>query len=170
MTRNLDSQKLYEKWERKVTQDTEAKMCNENIVINQTEKKAKCDDWETIYKNDIPGQTGIDLKLKKGNSIIVIEAKGGRVSQKNAKSRIEMALGAIIMDMEKENSDKSYYYCLAFPATEAFKKCEIPSRARQQLGLNIIFVDCSTGLLKIIRSDRKDMTDFSSFDELLHIN
>ena len=170
MTSELDTHKKqqYEKWEIKMREREKEGICSEKVVINQIEKRANFDGWDTLAKNDNPGQTGIDLKLKKknGNCIIIIEAKGERVRQINAKGRTQMALGAIIMDMKEGNHDR--VYCLAFPNTANFQKAVamIPTGVRKRLGLNTIFVDCTTGVLRVLLPDRNDVIDLSSFEEL----
>jgi len=135
-------------------------------VIKVLEQKVTSD-WKKI--KHIGSDTGIDLTLAKDDRMVVIEAEGEREKSKNVKGRVKMALGAIIMDMNKEETGKVYRYCIALPDTEAFKECKIPARPRQQLGLNIIFVDCPTGLLKVLLPDGKDTKEainFSSFDKL----
>ena len=85
---------------------------------------------------------------------------------------MERALGQIIMDMSNEEAGKEYAYCVAFPATQAFERCRIPIRPRQQLKLNIVFVDCCSGLLKVLLPDGRyvrDAIDLSSFDELFKV-
>ena len=74
------------------------------------------------------------------------------------------------MDMKNEESEKDYRYCLAFPATEAFRKCKIPTKARQRLGLNIIFVECPTGLLKVLKAGADDVFELNNLDELFHVD
>lgn len=179
MTSSSDSE--YKKWEekckrreeRKKHQEEIAKKNSEKIVVNRIVERANSQRWETDEKHVHPGETGIDLKLKKSDHrLLVIEAKGER-AQRNAKGRVASALGQVIMDMKDEKPEKIYGYCLAFPFTEGFEKVvyKIPSKARHRLGLNIIFVDCSTGLLKVLLpsgKDAKDAIDLSSFGELFH--
>ncbi len=169
MTSNLDSakQQQFENWKKRQQQQSEkARKWSEGRVVEELEKRAKSEGWTTEKH---PGnEPGVDLKLGKDNRIIIVEAKGERPKQKHAGGRVEAALGAIIMDMKEENPDK--VYCVAFPATEDFQKvvCEIPTTPRQRLGLSIIFVECPTGLLKVLRPDAEDAIDLSKFDELLH--
>lgn len=180
MTSNPDSEKQYsyrqfeeqmkKKGERQKEQEEIATKNAEKVVVNRIEERANLEGWET-EKHVHPGEGGIDLKLKKNNNqIIVIEAKGERATQRAVKGRVERALGQIVMDMNNEEAGKEYVYCVAFPATQAFGRCKIPTRARQQLKLNIVFVDCFSGLLKVLLPngrDIEDAIDLSSFDELL---
>ncbi len=163
----------YKKWVGiKKQQEEVATENSETIVVNRIAERANSEGWKTDLKHEQPGEGGIDLRLKKSddNRIIIIEAKGERVnlSQRDGRSRIIFALGQIILDMKDEEPDRVYRYCLAFPATPAFTKCEIPRKPRKQLGLNIFFVECSTGSLKVLLPDGKDAIDLSNFDELFH--
>lgn len=139
-------------------------------VVEVVEKKAKDDGWKTEKKH-LGNEPGIDLKLEKNNRIVIIEAAGERPNQPDITGRVKMALGAIILDMKNEEPKKEYRYCLAFPATPAFTKYQIPRKPRKQLQLDIIFVECSSGLLKVLLPDGKDTEDaidLSNFDELFH--
>jgi hypothetical protein len=169
MTVNSNSEK--QKFEKEMRERDKRLENSEYRVIEALEKKANFEGWETDEKHVHPGEGGIDLKLKRRNDnrIIVIEAKGERANQRNAKGRVALALGQITMDMKNEEPEKDYRYCLAFPATEAFRKCKIPTRPRQRLGLNIIFVECTTGLLTVYQPDTKDVIDLKTFNELFHV-
>lgn len=74
------------------------------------------------------------------------------------------------MDMKEEKLDKVCCYCVAFPATEGFQKvvCRIPTTPRQLLGLNVISVKCTEGLIKLRRPQASDEIDLRNFDELFH--
>lgn len=138
-------------------------------VVEVLKEKAKSEHW--ITEAHFGRDAGIDLKLEKDNRIVIIEAAGERPNQKNVTGRVKLALGAIILDMKYEKPHEVYRYCLAFPATPAFMKHNIPCKARKQLGLNIILVECSTGLLKVLLpngKDTEDAIDLSNFDELFH--
>ena len=131
------------------------------------EKKADLDDWTAHEK---PGnETGIDVVLEKEGNKILIEAKGARASQKNARSSVASALGQIIKDMNDNNPEGTHGYCVAFPSTGDFRKASesIPLRCRRLLGVNVIFVDCVTGLLTVRQPNSRDEVALASFSMLL---
>lgn len=160
---------MIKKGKQRKQQEEVAKRNAEKVVVNRIIERAKLERWNTEGTVD-RGEGGIDLKLKKNNDrIIIIEAKGERASQRSVKGRVERALGQIVMDMNNEEAGKEYAYCVAFPATQAFERCRITTRPRQQLKLNILFVDCCSGLLKVLLPNGRDTRDaiyLSSFDEL----
>jgi hypothetical protein len=133
-------------------------------VIEVLDKKAKDDGWRT--EKHASTEHGIDLSLEKNNGLVVIEVVGEREKQPNVRGRVKSALGAIIMDMNNEETGKEYRYCIAFPATEAFQRCEIPVKARELLRLNIIFVECRTGALKVLLPSSSDRAALTNFDDL----
>jgi hypothetical protein len=150
----------YQKWETRMQHPHDS-------VIEVLDKKAKDDGWKT--EKHPSKEHGIDLLLQKDNGLVIIEAVGEREKQPNVSGRVKSALGAIIMDMNNEEIGKEYRYCIAFPATQAFERCRIPIRPRQQLKLNIVFVDCYSGLLKVLLPNGRDIgdvIDLSSFDEV----
>ena len=161
MTKNsdLENQQEYQKWEAKMQHSHDS-------VIEVLDKKANDDGWKT--EKHLGNEPGIDLKLKRNNCLVIIEAEGERPDQPNVTGRVKMALGAIIMDMNYEETGKEYRYCIAFPATEAFEKYKIPAKARKRLGINMIFVECTTGILKVLLPDANDAADLNNFDELFH--
>ena len=183
MTSNpdLEKQHLHEQFEEEMKnkglkrkkQEEIAVKNAEKIVVDRIEGRAKLEGWDT-EKHVHGGEGGIDLKLKKkkNNRLVVIEAKGERKSVGSVKGRVERALGQIIMDMNNEEAGKEYAYCVAFPCTQAFERCRIPIRPRQQLKLKIIFVECCSGLLKVVSPNAEgtgDAIDLSSFDELFPV-
>lgn len=147
----------YQKWETRMRHPHDS-------VIEVLDKKAKDDGWKT--EKHLSKEHGIDLWLEKNNDLVVIEAVGEREKQPNVSGRVKSALGAIIMDMNNEETGKDYRYCIAFPATEAFERCKIPTKARKLLRLNIIFVECCTGALKVLLPGASDRADLTNFDEL----
>jgi len=177
---DLEKQHLYKQFEEKMKnkglkQEEQKEIGTKNaeeVVVNRIKERAKLEGWER-EKPAHPSEGSIDLKLNKNNNrILVIEAKGERKSQGPVKGRVERALGQIVMDMNNEEAGKKYAYCVAFPATQAFERCRITTRPRQQLKLNIVFVDCYSGLLKVLIPNGRDVgdtIDLSSFDELFKI-
>ena len=161
MTSNSDSE--YKKWE-EIMQNIEDR------VIEELEKKAKSEGWIPI-KNVGRGKPGVDLKLTKDNRIIIIEAKGERLGPPQHGSEVRGALGEIIMDMKGESPAKVYCYCMAFPDTKGFRRVvhDISAIPRQRLGLNIIFVECPEGSLKLLQPGAPNATNLSNLDELFHI-
>lgn len=147
----------YQKWETRMQHPHDS-------VIEVLDKKAKDDGWKTEKRPS--KEHGIDLLLQKDNGLVIIEAVGEREKQPNVSGRVKSALGAIIMDMNNEEIGKEYRYCIAFPATEAFERCKIPAKARRLLRLNIIFVECRTGALKVLLPSASDRADLTNFDEL----
>jgi len=167
---NLDSKNQQELYSQRLERQKEASQCSHDSVLEELVKKAEVGGWK-IQKH-MGREAGIDLKLERNNRIVVIEAVGERPDQPNITGRVKMALGAIILDMKNEETENEYRYCLAFPATPAFTKYQIPRKPRKQLQVNIIFVECSSGLLKVLLPDGKDTEDgidLSSFDELFQV-
>lgn len=159
----------YEKWVKIKTKKEEiAKENNEKIVADRIAKRANSEGWDS--EEHTGHEHGIDLRLERGNHIIIIEAKGERpnLSQRGGRSRVVSALGQIILHMKDGDADNVYCYCLAFPATPAFTECKIPCKPRKLLRLNIIYVDCYTGLCKVLLPSGKNAINFGSFDELFH--
>ena len=142
---------------------------NEERVIEILENKANFQGWKTICKNVGQGKQGIDLKLEKDNSIIVVEAKGEREGPPQHSSEVKGALGEIIMDMKGENLNRICCYCIAFPDTPSFQSIvnDIPVTPRQKLNLTVILVDCSAGQIGVRQPDSQREVKFSTFDSLL---
>jgi hypothetical protein len=147
-----------QKWEERTKNSHER-------VVEALDRKANNDGWKTVEKHSGPEQ-GIDLKLEKDNRLVITEVAGERPAQPNVTGRVKMALGAIMMDMNNEEAGREYRYCIAFPATEAFERCKIPVQARKFLGINVIFVKCATGALKVLLPDANNVTDLSNLDGL----
>ena len=166
MTGNLNLEKEREKFESKQrSRDRIVDLYSEDRVIEQLEKKAEREDWIVVEKH--PGlEHGVDLKLQKGNRIIVIEAKGERRSR-TQHSAVEGALGAIIMHMTERTANRAY--CVAFPSTDAFRNLvrNVPMMPRQRLGLNIIFVE-ETVLLNVLFPNAPNPSKLNNFDELFN--
>ncbi len=139
----------------------------EEQVIEILENRANAEGWKTIDKN-VGRVQGVDLKLLKANNVIVIEAKGEREGPPQHRSELNGVLGEIIMDMKEEKLHQVYSYCIAFPKTDRFRRTvdNIPLKPRQRLGLNIIFVDCSTRLLTVLQSAAQHEIALNNFDEL----
>jgi hypothetical protein len=90
-----------------------------DTVIEALDKKAKDDGWEVIDKH-LGKKHGIDMRLRKSNCLVVIEAVGERASQPSVTGRVKSVLGAVIMRMNNGDAGKEHRYCVAFPATEAY--------------------------------------------------
>jgi len=152
-----------------MSEDSDSRKWDERIensherVVEALNRKANDDGWKTIGKHSGPEQ-GIDLKLEKDNRVAIIEVAGERPTQPNVTGRVKMALGAIMMDMKDEEAGREYRYCMAFPTTEAFERCKIPLKARKSSGISVVFVECTTGALKVLLPDANDMTHFSNLD------
>jgi hypothetical protein len=165
---NLDSKnqhELYNEWEER---QKKANQYSHNSVLEKMVKKAEVGGWKTLEHHE-GREAGIDLKLERNNRVVVIEAVEERPTQPNITGRVKMALGAIILDMKNEETEKEYRYCLAFPATPAFTNYRIPGKPRKQLQVSIIFVECFSGLLKVLLpdgQDTEDAVDLSNFDQL----
>jgi hypothetical protein len=154
-----------------MSEDSDRRKWDERIensherVVEALNKRANDDGWKTVGKHS-GAEQGIDLKLEKDNRLVIIEVAGERPTQPNVIGRVKMALGAIMMDMKDEEAGREYRYCVAFPATEAFERCRIPPKARKSSGINVVFLECTTGALKILLPDADRMTDFSNLDGL----
>jgi len=164
---NLNLEKEFEKFGNKQrSRDRIVDLYSEDHVVELLEKKAECEDWTVVEKH--PGlEHGVDLKLQKGNRVIVIEAKGERKAR-TQHGAVKGALGAIIMHMTEGTADRAY--CVAFPSTDAFRNlaCSIPTMPRQRLGLNIILVE-ETGLLNILFPNALNPSKVNRFDELFNL-
>jgi hypothetical protein len=148
----------YEKWEERMWHPHDS-------VLEALDKKAKRDGWEVVEEH-LGKERGIDMRLRKNNCLVVIEAVGERASQSSVTGRLKAVLGAIIMRMDGEEAGREYRYCVAFPATEAYYECSIPVRARKLLRLSVVFADCRTGALEVVMPDARGKVDLTSFDEL----
>lgn len=113
-----------------------------------------------------PGREhGPDLKLQKGNRVILIEAKGERPSQ-TRHGAVTGALEQIIMNMTIQSANVAY--CVAFPSTEAFTRlvCSIPTSPRQRLSLHALLVEEGTGLLKVLFPHTSCPSKIDNLDDL----
>ncbi len=162
MTANLNSDK--QKFEEEMKRLGNSEECVMEVLC----KRTAYDSWE--IKDRHPGNDpGIDLKVQKDNRIIIIEAKGERPSPGQYKNEVWGALEEIVKDMKDENPEIEYRYCCAFPDTKTFQRAVhlyIPRKLCQERKINIVFVNCESGLLKVLQHDTSTVIDLNNFDEL----
>jgi len=139
----------------------------EECVVEVLEQRALSEGWGVIEKH-VGSDVGCDLKLQKAKRVVFIEVKGERESQKNAKGRVMMAMGQIIMVMGENNPDNIYSFCVAFPDTDNFRKIvdKIPVDPWQKLGFKLILVDCPKKLVKVRQADSSMGTNLGNLDDL----
>ena len=144
------------------------KQNTEDRVVDVLHQRAKSEGWGG--EPHLGSDAGCDLRLKKDGRVVFIEAKGERENKKSATQRVQLAIGQIIMRMEKDNPNSINSFCMAFPDTDNFRKIvdKIPPSPRNTLRLSVFLVDCPKNSIKLLRSGSSKYTKLNNFEELFY--
>ena len=144
------------------------KQNTEDHVVDVLHQRAISERWDV--EKHVGSDAGCDLRLEKDGRVVFIEAKGERENQKPATQRVQLAIGQIIMRMEKDNPNRINSFCMAFPDTDNFRKIvdKIPPSPRNTLRLSVFLVDCPKNSIKLLRSGSSKYTKLNNFEELFY--